>query len=115
MRSKEVEKAIKSMTNFVNQKYYNGVTSEEMKIVLSYITKIENKLEEKEHIIKKLNLESQKYFDMLMEVEYERDTISKRKIRDKIKELEQTKGDFATYIAVSERIQVLKELLGDEK
>ena len=35
-------------------------------------------------------------------------------IRDKIKELEETKGDFATYIATSERIKVLNELLEGE-
>lgn len=38
-------------------------------------------------------------------------SISKQKIKDKIKELANIKGDFATYIAVSERIKVLEELL----
>ena len=32
-------------------------------------------------------------------------------IKEKIEELKNTKGDFATYIAVSERIAVLEELL----
>ena len=38
-------------------------------------------------------------------------SISKQKIKDKIKELANTKGDLATYIATSERIKVLEELL----
>ena len=44
MRSKEVDKSIKSLENFVNQKYYNGVTAEEMKTVLAYIEELENKV-----------------------------------------------------------------------
>lgn len=59
----------------------------DIEIVLNYITKLENKLKEKDNIISKLNLESQKYFNMLMEVEYGRDKIPKQVIRDKIKEL----------------------------
>lgn len=42
------------------------------------------------------------------------DIIPKQKIKDKIEELTNTKGDFATYIAISERIQVLQELLQKE-
>lgn len=41
-------------------------------------------------------------------------SISKQKIKDKIKELANTKGDLATYIAVSERIKVLEELLEEK-
>lgn len=40
--------------------------------------------------------------------------VAKQKIKDKIKELANTKGDLATYIAISERIKALEELL-DEK
>lgn len=43
-----------------------------------------------------------------------KDYIPKQKIKNKIKELENTKGDFATYIAVSERIKILKEVLEDK-
>lgn len=41
--------------------------------------------------------------------------IPKQKIKDKIKELTNIKGDLATYIAVSERIKVLEELLEEEE
>lgn len=57
-------------------------------IVSNYIEELEKRLKEKENIVKKSSLEAQKYFDMLMEVEYGRDTIPKQKIRDKIEELE---------------------------
>ena len=41
--------------------------------------------------------------------------IAKQKVKDKIKELANIKGDFATYIAVSERIKVLEELLEEKQ
>lgn len=41
--------------------------------------------------------------------------IHKQKIKDKIEELSKIKGDFATYIATSERIKALSELLESEK
>lgn len=47
--------------------------------------------------------------------EFEENYIPKQKIKDKIKELSNTKGDFATYIAVSERIKVLEELLQESE
>lgn len=59
MRSKEEKEAIKSLENFVNQKYYNGVTAAEMKIVLDYIGKLEYQIQEnkmKEHFNGKDNL-----------------------------------------------------------
>lgn len=42
---------------------------------------------------------------------YIENSIPKEKVEEKIKELVNTKGDFATYIATSERIKVLEELL----
>nr|DAH72007.1 MAG TPA: hypothetical protein [Caudoviricetes sp.] len=42
------------------------------------------------------------------------DFIPKKKVKDKIKELSEIKGDFATYIATSERIKALSELLESE-
>lgn len=41
------------------------------------------------------------------------DVIPKSLVKEKIKELTETKGDFATYIATSERKKVLQELLGE--
>lgn len=42
-------------------------------------------------------------------------SISTQKIKDKIKKLSEIKGDFATYIATSERIKALSELLESEE
>lgn len=42
---------------------------------------------------------------------YIENSIPKEKVKEKIEELSNTKGDFATYIATSERIKVLEELL----
>ena len=47
--------------------------------------------------------------------EEKKNSIPKQKIKDKIKELANIKGDFATYIAVSERIKVLEELLEEKE
>ena len=41
--------------------------------------------------------------------------ISKEKIKDKIKKISEIKGDFAMYIATSERIKALSELLESEE
>ena len=87
------------------------VFEQAINIVSNYIEELEKRLKEKENIVKKSRLEAQKYFDMLMEVEYGRDTIPKQKIRDKIEELkeiadEDNKEEFI-------KIDVLKELLGE--
>lgn len=41
--------------------------------------------------------------------------ISKDTIKEKIEELSQIRGDFATYIAISEKIKVLEELLEESE
>ena len=93
--------------------------------VLNYIEKLEKRLKEKENIVKKSSLEAQKYFDMLMEVEYGRDTIPKQKIRDKIEELKKqtstindkqiSKKYSHTQFARECCIGLLKELLEEGK
>lgn len=83
--------------------------------VLNYIEELENRLKEKENIVKKSSLEAQKYFDMLMEVEYGRDTIPKQKVRDKIEELNK-KRKYCSSDEMREyhhQIEILKELLGE--
>lgn len=42
-------------------------------------------------------------------------SIPVQKVKDKIKELSNTKGDFATYISASEKIKVLQGLLENEE
>lgn len=53
--------------------------------------------------------------DEIKQTKTKDDSISKQKIKDKIEELTNTKGDFATYIATSERIKVLQELLQESE
>ena len=79
MRSKEVDKSIKSLENFVNQKYYNGVTADEMKTVLAYI-------EELEKMIPTPSNEVPVEYQTVIFVD-KRDAVMKSEIRDKIKEL----------------------------
>ena len=88
MRSKEVDKSIKSLEKFVNQKYYNGVTAEEMKIVLTYISKLEGKCAMQEYRINEMD-------------------IPKQVIRDKVEKLRKK------YNNLFDSQKVLKELLGE--
>ena len=53
--------------------------------------------------------------DEIKQTKTKDDSISKQKIKDKIEELTNKKGDFATYIATSERIKVLQELLQESE
>ena len=73
--------------------------------------------------LKELEEENQKYIVQLTDEQYRNlvEVIRKevkqefeQKVKDKIEGLANTKGDFATYIATSERIKVLEELLEDK-
>lgn len=84
----------------------------ECAIVLNLINDKQREIDElKEHIRKRIAYTQDLEKDLFENCENY--VVSKDKIRDKIKELEATKGDLATYIAKSERIAVLKELLGE--
>lgn len=110
MRSKEVEEAIDDFNFFNEGEYITKEMVESKDTVLSYISELEKGIER----LKKKNKElSNEIIDVKVD-KVTKNFIHKDVIREKIKELEQTKGDFATYIAVSERIQVLKEILGEE-
>ena len=94
---KRLEKLVELRKNKAEQiKYDNCIcTTEDLETVLNII-------KEKDKRIKELE-------------EEKKNSIPKQKIKDKIKELANTKGDLATYIAVSERIKVLEELLEEEE
>nr|DAH05191.1 MAG TPA: Protein of unknown function (DUF2730) [Caudoviricetes sp.] len=76
----------------------NGVDTREHRIYAIKFAVMQKQIDEKDKRIKELE-------------EEKKNSIPKQKIKDKIKELANTKGDLATYIAVSERIKVLEELL----
>ena len=96
--TKEQEEAIEKLEH-VNRyydcnNYYSRYELDCIEIVL-------NMLKEKDKRIKELE-------------EEKNNSIPIKKIKDKIKELANTKGDLATYIATSERIKVLEELLEEK-
>lgn len=62
--NKNEKKAIKSLKEFAYNKY-GTFSIEEAKTILNLIEKQEKTIEEKDKRIKKLNVESQKYFDSL--------------------------------------------------
>ena len=127
MRSKEIEEAIKSCNLLLfgdiqlhiidddGGTAYEGTVdklyNKDLETVLSYISELEKENENYRKLY--VNIQGMRSGKELL-TKYINDSILKDVIRDKIEELEQTKGDFATYIAVSERIQVLKEILGEE-
>lgn len=60
--------------------------------------------------LKELHIQDNKHLDFIM-----KNSIPIQKVKDQIEELSNTKGDFATYIAVSERIKALQKLLESEE
>lgn len=113
----------KEYNEHMEMKRQNEVLRNNERILKEKIEELENRLKEKENIVKKSSLEAQKYFDMLMEVEYGRDTIPKQKIRDKIEELKKQTSTINdkqiskkySHIQFAREccIGLLKELLGE--
>ncbi len=79
----------------------NGSDTREHRVYAIIFEVIQKKKDEKDKRIKKLE-------------EEKKNRITKKKIKDKIKELTNIKGDLATYITTSERIKVLEELLEEK-
>lgn len=65
--NKNEKKAIKSLKEFAYNKY-GTFSIEEAKTILNLIEKQEKTIEEKDKRIKKLNVESQKYFDNFIDI-----------------------------------------------
>lgn len=78
--------------------------------------KVEKLQKENEKLKAKLldTLEGQKVIKEETPQYIKENYISKQKVKDKIKELSEIKGDFATCIATNERIKALSELLESE-
>ena len=98
-------------------------------IIFNYINNLEQKVKELEETISEAiyyvwsdeNKDKQGWWtEALLNILQERKktfyySIPRKNIEDKIEELSNIKGDFATYIAVSERISVLQELLQESE
>lgn len=116
-------------------KILNGADTREHRIYAIKFAVMQKQIDEKDKRIKELEEENvilrkanNITKDLIKEVKIEDITqvinksyeefvnqfIPKQKVKDKIKELANTKGDFATYIAISERIKVLEELLEEK-
>lgn len=117
-------------------KILNGADTREHRIYAIKFAVMQKQIDEKDKRIKELEEENvilrkanNITRDLIKEVKIEDITqvinksyeefvnqfIPKQKIKDKIKELTNIKGDLATYIAVSERIKVLEELLEEKE
>lgn len=102
----EEEKAIELAEEFTKMDFNNptgwtGYYDSELNELSLAIKTVLNIIKERDKRIKELE-------------EEKKNSIPKQKIKDKIKELANIKGDFATYIATSERIKVLEELLEEK-
>ena len=91
-------------------------TIKQITIILNLIVKLQKENEELNKENEHLHREINRRIKLKIENEKIVDTqfIYKQKIKDKIKELSEIKGDFATCIATSERIKALSELLESE-
>lgn len=94
--------------------------TEQVRIAIKHIL---SELKQKDKRIKELKAQLQKYYNgelytakqlKNIEANQRKYFINKQKVKDKIEELTNIKGDFATYIAISERIKVLQELLEEK-
>ena len=112
----EEEKEAIEMFKFCSR--YNCVLDgKRTKIILNLIKQLQKENEELNKENEHLHREINRRIKLKIENEKIVDTqfIYKQKMKDKIKELSEIKGDFATYIATSERIKALSELLESEE
>lgn len=121
----EKEQRLQVFVNQLINDLYNNkkieVDSEKLLELLSYLTSDENIATQMKSCVE---VQNRRITDILHKKEVEHlkkyieyfkeNSIPKQKVKYKIKELANTKGDFATYIAVSERIKVLQELLEEK-
>lgn len=89
----------------------NGADTREHRVYAIKFAVMQKQIDEKDKRIKELEKNQkqmcEEYCPKLNKV--------REKIKDKIKELANIKGDLATYIATSERIKVLEELLEEKQ
>ena len=120
--SKELEEAVKKLKEIqeTNRAWLKETKDENCeKLYLRDIEAIETVLKELKRLQEennKLERANKTYINSILSITpvLLEDYIEKDKIKEKIEELANTKGDFATYIAKSERIKVLKELLEEK-
>lgn len=113
--SKEQKEAIEYLEKYTKWETYGERNLEKDIItVLGLLKETQIKNKSLEELLQGTLYEMYKYYRDLAN-SYQGNCISKEKVKDKIKKLSEIKGDFATYIAVSERIKALSELLESEE
>ena len=104
--NEEEKKTIEDMNRFANGIDMSCVTARQMQIILNLI----EKLQKENEMLKRCHIQDNKNMDFVMA-----NCILKEKVKDKIEALSKTKSDLATYIAVSERIRALQEILEESE
>ena len=104
--NEEEKKTIEDMNRFANGIDMSCVTARQMQIILNLI----EKLQKENEMLKRCHIQDNKNLDFVMA-----NCILKEKVKDKIEALSKTKSDLATYIAVSERIRALQEILEESE
>lgn len=83
--------------------------NKELEDAIKVLEKLKDELDKLFNITYINNTKERNVIEIILN--YIENSISKETIKEKIEELSNTKGDFATYITTSERIKVLEELL----
>lgn len=109
--NKEEKKAIEDMNRFANGIDMSCVTARQMQIILNLIEKLQD---DKIKLIKSLELYNMQGSNIKLEIYIKDNFISKKKIKDKIENLQNEKEEYYSQYKIDElndKIQVLQELL----
>lgn len=103
---KAVEYLRKGLESDNKRSDFYKIDATRMEITLNLI----EKLQKENEMLKRCHIQDNKNLDFVMA-----NCILKEKVKDKIEALSKTKSDLATYIAVSERIRALQEILEESE
>lgn len=107
----DLEEAEKRLKN-IDIKFFLSARVEHSNYIVSKADEINTAIEIVLKELEELKADNYECNNIINEqIDLLNNSVSKDVIREKIDEYSNTKGDFATYIAVSERIKALQELL----
>ena len=113
--SKEQKEAIEYLEKYTKwETYGERILEKDIITVLGLLNETQMENERLEELLQGTLYEMYKYYRDLAN-SYQGNCISKEKVKEKIKKLQEIKGDLATCIATSERIKALSELLESEE
>lgn len=111
--TEEEKKAIETLKSWKDYNIRNKnklLEADKIIKVQETILNLINKLQKENEMLKRCHIQDNKNLDFVMA-----NCILKEKVKDKIEALSKTKSDLATYIAVSERIRALQEILDERE